>query len=694
MQEEGDEGELLVAVIKIDDSSTLAPISDYPYAKWDFDKFNPVQTRLLDTYAGESNIAIAAATSAGKTVAAEMYLAYEIRKRGGKGIYVGPLKALASEKEQDWTDKAHHFSDLGVAIVTGDFRFTNTRLSELDKSSLVVMTPEMLASRCRNHTSDKSKFLKDVGTIVFDESHLLTVPSRGDHIEVALMKLSKMNPDIRVVLLSATMPNVDEICEWTSHLTGRDTYYLESDYRPCPLSIHYESYYDGDRAYDAKEQQKAGTACSIVDYYPDDKFLVFVHTKRTGKLMLDELERHGVKAEFHNADLKLKDRKGLEDRFKNDPDFRVIVATSTLAWGLNLPARRVIITGIHRGLTLVENYDIWQMVGRAGRPRYDPRGDAYILVPESDKDQVIDRLKKKSPIRSTLLEFVGTESNPHYKTLAFHVVSEIHHGNIQTKEGFNEWFRRSLAHHQNQLFNDTIIDKTIALLEQYRAIVIEDNVYKCTAIGKIASMFYYSPFDVSDLRRNFKLIFEQNLADNDFALAMAMGNIDSNKWAIVNRSEKEQMSIFEMKVKRLFGENTFLPGSMKYGFAYYNMLKGKQNDVFGALQGALQVDLERTMQVVNAIDQMSGKWDKQAFLKTFKMRLQYGVEADLVELCQIPNVGHVRANRLKDKKITTLDQFAAMTSANLAKIMKCSVKLAEEALNGAKEIQLKDSLNV
>lgn len=681
-------------VIRISDSPTLIPTKNYKYGYWDFDEFNPVQSRLMETYEGESNVAIAAATSAGKTVCSEMYLAYEIRKRGGKGIYVGPLKALASEKEQDWTDDKHHFHNINTAIVTGDFRFTGSRISELDKSDLIVMTPEMLASRCRNSKSDKSKFLQDVGTIVFDESHLLTVPSRGDHIEVALMKMMAINPEVRIVLLSATMPNVDEICGWITKLTGRDTYFLESDYRPCPLSIHYESYYDGDKSYDDKENQKVNTACSIVDYYPNDKFLIFVHTKRTGKLMVDELDRHGIVAEFHNADLGLKKRRELEDKFKNDPSFRVVVATSTLAWGLNLPARRVIITGVHRGLTIVENYDIWQEVGRAGRPRYDPRGDAYILVPESTKDEHVARLKKKSPIRSTMLEYVGTPTNPHYKTLAFHVVSEIHHGSIKTKEGFHEWFRKSLAHHQDQDFNDDVVDRTIQMLEQCRAIVIEDNEYKCTAVGKVASMFYYSPFDVSDLRRNFKQVFEQKLEDNDYALAMAMGNVDTNKWAIANRYEKEQMATFQGKVERMFGEATFLPGAIKYGFAYYNMLKGKKVEVFAALQGALLVDLERTMQVVNAIDSMSCKWEKQAWFKTFKMRLQYGVEADLVDLVRIPNVGSVRANRLKDKKIKSLGDFLNYNVSQLASIMKCSNKLAEEALEGARMLELQDSIDV
>ena len=128
-------------------------------------------------------------------------------------------------------------------------------------------------------------------------------------------------------MLSATMPNVDEICEWVSNLTGRDTYYLKSDYRPCPLHVHYCTYRDVG-SYDEKENEKIETACNLVEQYSSDKFLIFVHTKRTGHKMVKRLEYHGVESEFHNADLNLKDRLALEDRFRNQ-GLRAIVATST-----------------------------------------------------------------------------------------------------------------------------------------------------------------------------------------------------------------------------------------------------------------------------------------------------------------------------------------------------------------------------
>lgn len=681
-------------VIKITDTDKLVKTAQYPHAKWEFEEFNPVQSRLMEVFEGDSNVAIAAATSAGKTVCSEMYLAYELKKRGGKGIYVGPLKALAKEKEQDWTGDKHHFHGLNISIATGDCRLTAKRIKELDAADLVVMTPEMLASRCRNHKSDKSRFLFDVGTVVFDESHLLTVPKRGDHIEVALMKLAEINPNIRIVLLSATMPNVDEICGWVSDLTGRDTYYLESDYRPCPLNIHYETYYDGDRIYWDKEAQKVGTACAICEYYPDDKFLVFCHTIETGHTMVKQLARFGITAEFHNSTLDMKKRMDLEERFKTDKNFRVLVATSTLAWGLNLPARRVIVTGVHRGLSEVENYDIQQMIGRAGRPKYDPRGDAYILVPESEKDFWIRKLKTKAPIRSTLLDYVGKEDTPHYKTLAFHIVAEIHQGNVKTKDGFKDWFRKSLAHFQDQAFDDVLIDRTIDQLKDCRAVAVNDEgEYECTAIGKVASMFYYSPFDVSDLRRNFKFVFDEKKEADDYAVSIALGNIDSFRWSICNKFEREAIGQYTGKVEKIFGTGKFTAGAFKHGAAFYYLLKGRRDIVqIAALQGVLQADMERTMQVLNAIDTMSGRWDKQQWFRNLGLRLRYGVEADLVELCQIPNIGQARAKKLKAKRIKTLDEFVAYDAAALSGIMGVSKKLAEETLEAARLIQLKEAL--
>ncbi len=369
-------------VIRFNDADKLVPTEKFPYAKFPFEHFNPVQSALFSHYDQDTNFCVAASTASGKTVCCEMLLSQEIRNKHGKGIYVSPLKALAQEKIDDWLDDLHHFSDLNISICTGDYVLTQARQKELAKADLIIMTSEMLSSRIRNYKSEKSDFLKQVCHITVDESHLLTVPGRGDHLEVALMKVTELNPNVNISFLSATMPNVQEICGWLSRLNNKDTYLIESTYRPTKLNIHYEKYFDGSRNYDDTEGEKVATAMQIVNYYKNDRFLIFVHTKRTGELVRLALKNYGINAEFHNANLTKEKRNQIESSFKKsiaDGGARVIIATSTLSWGVNLSARRVIVLGVHSGMREIEDFNISQMIGRSGRPQYDPAGDAYVL---------------------------------------------------------------------------------------------------------------------------------------------------------------------------------------------------------------------------------------------------------------------------------------------------------------------------
>jgi len=626
----------------LDDQNNLVESNAYSYAKFSFDKFNPVQSRIFEVFEQDCNIVVAAQTSAGKTVCAEMFMAQEIRKRGGKAMYLAPLRALAKEKIDDWTDSNHHFNDLNISICTGDYRLTEKRKEELKNSNVIVMTSEMLNSRCRNYKSESNDWLKEVNTIVIDEFHLLTVPGRGDHLECGLMKFTKISPNCRIVALSATMPNVEQIAEWLEFITNRKTYLFKSKYRPCPLSIHYQEYEDGG-TYEMNEESKIDAAIDILREHPKDKFLIFTHTKNTGEKIKKQLLTFGVEAEFHNADLEKNKRHEVEKKFRSG-QLRAIIATSTLAWGLNLPARRVIITGVHRGVTEVDNYDIFQMAGRAGRPGYDPRGDVYILLPRNKADYHIERLSTPQDIVSQLLTHVGDADNPHYKTLAFHLVSEIHHGDIKNIDDIHSWYKRSLAYFQSLDLDDSIVDKTLELLMQCGAVKENEGIYEVTLIGKVSSMFYYSPFDVADLRRNFRILFSNNLENNDMSLSYALGNIDSIRMGFVTKNEKEEMEDYAASINKFIG-NT-LESSIKGGYAYFCLLNGYELGPFASLGRGLQLDFERTASVLNALDAMGCKWNKKDFFRNLSMRIAYGVRKELVEFCKIPNIGRVRAEKL------------------------------------------------
>jgi replicative superfamily II helicase len=633
-----------MSLIRLSDQLELVSTADFPHGKYPFEKFNQVQSRVFEICDKNCNCVIAAPTSVGKTICAELFMAHEVRTRGGKAIYLAPLRALAKEKIDDWTSPESIFGDLKIAICTGDYRLTESRMRELNEADIIVMTSEMLNSRCRNMDSEKNDFLKDCGTIVVDESHLLTVPGRGDHLEVGLMKFSEVARDPRIVFLSATMPNVDQIADWVGcSLVKKDTYLVKSEYRPCPLDIHYETY-EVSESYELTEEYKVAKAVDIVRNYPDDKFLVFVHSKSTGERVNKALQDAKVECEFHNADLVKDKRHEVEKKFKYGK-LRVIIATSTLAWGVNLPSRRVVITGVHRGMNEVETYDIFQMAGRAGRPGYDPRGDVYILLPDNNADHHEDRLSSPKDIESQLLSYSGKAEDPHYKTLAFHLVSEIHHGQISTLKDIHHWYGKSLAYFQYNDLEDSIVDQTMDLLMRVGAVKEVEGKYEVTSVGKVSSMMYYSPFDVADLRRNFKFLFGNGLHINDMAVALALGNVDSIRMGFVTRAEKDEMEDFASRVQNAFGGG-YLESSIKGAYAYYCLLNGHTLGPFNAMARGLQMDFERLASVLNMLDSMAAKWNKRDFFSNLSLRIAYGVRPELIDLCKVPNVGKVRAERL------------------------------------------------
>jgi replicative superfamily II helicase len=670
----------------LEDQNELVESVKYPdYAKFNFKNFNPVQSRLFEIFNKDCNVIIAAATSAGKTVCSEMLMAHEIRENKAKAMYLAPLRALAKEKIDDWTNEAHHFSDLNLSICTGDYRLTESRKKELEDSNIIVMTSEMLNSRCRNYKSESNEWLKKVKVLVVDESHLLTVPGRGDHLETGLMKFTKINPDCRIVFLSATMPNVGQIAEWVENsLNEKETYLIKSSYRPCPLDIHWEQYKE-DPNYEKNELSKIKSAMIIIDEFKEDKFLVFVHTKSTGEKLKKELDKLQIKCEYHNADLEKTKRYEVENNFKNG-DLRIIIATSTLAWGINSPARRVIITGVHRGISEVETYDIFQMAGRAGRPGYDPRGDVYILLPNKKVDYHIERLSNPQRIISQLLTYIGSEDDPHYKTLAFHLVSEIHHGEIKTLEDVHNWFKRSLAYYQSGSLDDLIADKTLELLIKVGAVKDVDDKYEVTSIGRISSMFYYSPFDVADFRRNFRYLFSNGYENNDYAVSLALGNVDSIRMGFVSKAEKEEMDSYCYNVRKIYGNN-YLDSSIKGGYAYYALMNGLDLRSFASTCRGIQLDFDRTLTVLNAIDSMAAKWNKKEFFNNLAMRIRYGVKSELIDLCRVPNIGKVRAEKLYASGFRNYNDMLA-NPQKVKSVLNMKEDKIKEILNGAKLLSL------
>jgi helicase len=275
------------------------------------------------------------------------------------------------------------------------------------------------------------------------------------------------------------------------------------------------------------------------------------------------------------------------------------------------------------------------------------------------------KFNKPNRIESQLLEKYGNN----YKTLAFHLVSEIYFGGIETTDDVRKWFKRSLAYFQNKSFDDSVVDSTLELLRKCGAIGLEDDKWNARTIGKVASMFYISPFDVSDLYFNFKSLFDSGKENDDHLLSLALGNIDSQRSNIVNKAEKDEMSLYANQARLKFTGKFLADGAIKAGYCYYSLLNGTNSQALASFQRNLQFDFNRLSQILIALDSMGGSWNRSGWLKTLEGRIAYGVPAHLINLCKIDNIGRVRANKLYDAGIKTAKDIANTDAEKLGKII-------------------------
>ena len=633
------------------------PTVDFPHMEFPFEYFNPVQTEFLKKgIDSNNNVVVSSATSSGKTVIAETVIAQTLKKIRlshpmAKAVYISPLRALCSEKYQTWSSK-HSFAEYSISILTGDYVLTKEKKEELLKADIILMSSEMLGSRIRRESSEHNVWLtRDTRVLVIDECHLLTT-ERGPAQEVSLMKFSKVNPTCRLIGLSATMPNVEEIGKWFTHLNAKESIVIKSPYRPVDLDIHYELYPDGGR-YQKTEEIKQDRAVGLINQYPKDKFIIFVHTKKTGYAIYEKLRRQGIICEFHNADVTREQRERIEREFrsKETGSLRVLIATSTISYGINTPARRVIITGITRGMNKVEPLDISQECGRSGRIGLDIKGDAHILINNEKAVEEIAHCKKIENITSKLGE---------RKVFAFHLISEIAEKNISTIEEAVKWYLRSLLHFQSIFESEerakTFIIGTFEELEKYGAIKKTADGYEATKLGLVASWYYLSPYDVFGWAQNFKNIMSYDFRTEDIAWALA--NVDTNLNEYEIKINEPQYFKFE---SYLVDKNKPLMGGVgKKAFAYYCLLKNietDQREMYSIIAGT-RMDMERVSSAIKTLGNISKTFEdcpNKHLVLELPYRLRYGT--DNVELVLIPGVGSVTAKKIMGRRIFTCKEL-------------------------------------
>lgn len=400
-----------------------------------FDPYPVQEEALLSWFTSEQGVLVCAPTGTGKTLIAEAAI-YEALKLGKTAYYTTPLIALTDQKYREIQASVVKwgFSADDVGLVTGNRKVN-------PNAKILVVVAEILLNRLLH---EEAFDFTDVWAVVMDEFHSFNDRERGIVWEFGLGLLPR---HIKTLLLSATVGNSKNFAAWLNRVHQRSLQLVESDDRKVPLSYHWvEDKILPDQIEEmVKGDQESRYTPALLFCFNREQCWNVAETLK-GKKCVDKaqqkelsqrLEAHdwsqGVGPKLkrilvrgvgvHHAGVLPRYRKIVEELFQ-DKLLSVCVCTETLAAGINLPARSVVLPTLIKGprgkMKLIEPSSVHQMFGRAGRPQFDDRGYVFALpheddvkilkwkekfdqIPEDTKDPGLRKakkaLKKKQPKR-------------------------------------------------------------------------------------------------------------------------------------------------------------------------------------------------------------------------------------------------------------------------------------------------------
>lgn len=517
-----------------------------------FQFFNPMQTQIFHTlYHTSNNVLLGSPTGSGKTVAAELAMWWAFRERpGSKVVYIAPMKALVRERVQDWRKRLVGPMGLKLVELTGDNTPDTRTIRDAD---IIITTPEKWDGISRSWQT--RGYVRQVSLVIIDEIHLLG-GDRGPILEIIVSRMNYIAAQaeagsIRLVGMSTACANASDLGNWLGVKPGNNQglFNFRHSVRPVPLEIYIDGFPEQRGFCPLMQSMNRPTYLAIKNHSPDKPVIVFVASRRQTRLTAKDLINfcgmeedprrflhfdseddlaHTLSAVkdaalkealsfgigLHHAGLVESDRTMSEQLFAANK-IQILVATSTLAWGVNLPAHLVVVKGTQFFDAKIEGYkdmdliDVLQMLGRAGRPQFDTSGIARIFTQDAKKAFYKHFLHTGFPVESTL-----------HKVLDNHLGAEVSAGVITTKQDaldYLTWtffFRRlhknptyygldiSAEEHKEshlaaqQLAADymiTLVDKSLDDLAESDCVLVHSNGdVDRTPFGRIMSYYYLS----------------------------------------------------------------------------------------------------------------------------------------------------------------------------------------------------------
>ena len=467
----------------------------------------PPQAAAVEAGVTEGRRLVAAVpTASGKTFVATLAML----TADGPGLYIVPLRALAREKYETFSE----LPGVSVGISTGDF---DSSAAELGEHDIVVATSEKVDSAIRNGAD----WIADLACVVVDEVHLVGSEGRGPTLEVTLATLGRRAPGVQIVALSATVANPDELADWL------DAGLVQSAWRPVDLrtgvyaggDVGFDDGIERDVAVPGDPDDATDATDALVAEAVDDggQALAFVRSRREAETLAERLAGNGLGSSpdvadeireldgtatgrrladcveggvaFHHAGLRSSHRIAVERAFR-ERNLRAICATPTLAAGVNVPARRVVIRDQKRytgsGMEWLPTLEVHQMCGRAGRPHLDPYGEAVLVGDETTREELWERYVEAGPER--------VESNlADPNALRTHVLSVVASDFAASREGVLDVLDATFFAHGTPTSElGGVLDTAIADLVAM-GMIVDDGGLDATNLGAQVSRQYVTP---------------------------------------------------------------------------------------------------------------------------------------------------------------------------------------------------------
>ena len=665
----------------------------YPYIK----EFNPAQKAVIESgyLEDKSNYIISIPTASGKTVLG-ILPALKTILNGGKAVYAAPLLSIQNEKVKEF--KA--FEEHGIKV--------GKHPSNSDLSVMVFESFDALTRFSWN-------VLREVDTLIIDEFHMIGEYSRGPTLESAITRAKIINPSLRIIALSATLKNIDEIEQW---LDGKT---VEHDYRPVPLNkevldaemfntknkndvivkIVEKAIEDNSQAlsfvstrrfteslatYVAKKIDKKTTNEQKQKFKQVADKLLEVPKKKgslptTTCLKLAEAAEKGVV--FHHAGLFNEQKEIIEDEFRNG-NILMITATPSLMYGVNLPSKYVVIRDHTRwtsnGPASIPVFDYEQMSGRAGRPQYDDVGYSYLVAKTMDEAFDLEARYIDGEIELTNSKLIDNK-DAIYKQIIAQIASSL----SKNLDDLNDFFGKTLYGFQmknnpsmSMFAQDSLnweLESALEFLLQNGIIRATPEGLKTTDFGNLIAKSNYAVETAVKIKEYVSTMEKLNTAEMIYALAetpdLPLISFKGRKSKDPVRDKLSECGLFAVDIGNPEATAVSLIEWIDERNEYE--IENAYN-VYSASTRRSAYEASRLVKFAKNTLEVLGNYSNLKDMDYLSARLYYGVKEDIIPLVVgVKRLGRKRARLLMK---TFGDNLSEASEKDLQKVEGIGPKLA------------------